>query len=479
MNQTAYRAPWIIAYQNGTHTLLKNGCVVVKGDTITHVGHGVPEDVDDVVETNSVISPGLISTHAHINESPVDKTIVEDANKRQFWNTSLIEILPIRGAAMTDSHRESCTNLSLAEHLRTGTTTVMHMGAPQDYLLEAIDRSGIRAYTTGSFRSGRWLTNDGKQVSYEWADDEGFSGLQRALDEVETIRSMKHPRIRPWLNPSQVDTCSENLLREAKKAADGSDVPITIHAAQSFTEFNEMTRRYGRTPIEWLADIGFLDERVMIGHGIFLGGTPAVNFHGDDLGLLADSGASVSYNAWTFARGGQNMFTYRKYLEAGVRVCLGTDSATQSMIESLRWTAVLGKVAEQRADGANSDEVFNSATVDAANYLGREDLGRIAPGAKADLLFFRTDSATMAPTRDPVKSIVYYAQPEDLTDVMVDGNFAVENGTVRGIDVARAAAEVQAAGEHIWESWPQGDWGGRTIDEHIPVSYPAFEESGS
>lgn len=475
MSATAYWAPWIIAYQNGTHTLMKDGCVVVEGDTITHVGYEVPAEVESVVETSSIISPGLISTHSHINESPVDKTIVEDANKRQFWNTSLIEILPIRGAAMTEADMEACTDLSLAEHLRTGTTTVMHMGAPQDYLLEAVDRSGIRAYVTGSFRSGKWYTPDGKRVEYEWAEDEGFSGLERAVAEVEKIRSLNNPRLSGWLNPSQIDTCTESLLREAKKAADSLDVPITIHAAQSFTEFNEITRRHGRTPVEWLDDIGFLDKRVIIGHGIFLGGSPAVRYHADDLELLARSEASVSYNAWVFARGGHAMKTYRKYLEAGVNVCLGTDSATQSMIESLRWTAVVGKLAEERADGANADEVFDSATVRAADYLGREDLGRIAPGAKADLLFFRTDSSTMAPTRDPVKSIVYYAQPEDLVDVMVGGEYAVRNRQLTHFDEADAAAKVQRAGERIWANWAEGDWGNRSIDEHVPVSYPSFQ----
>lgn len=474
MTRTLYRAPWVIAFQGGSHTLLEDGCVVVEDDTIVHVGREYHGTVDREVRRSSVITPGFISTHAHMNESPIDKTIVEDANKRQFWSSSLIEILPPRANAMTEADMEACVDLSLAGHLLTGTTTVMQMGEVSEYVVEAALRSGIRSYVAESYRSGRWFTRDGRRVEYEWFEDDGQAALESAVGLVRAITARGDDRVRGWLNPSQADTCSERLLRESKTAAEELDVPITIHAAQSLTEFVEMTRRNGRTPIEWLEDIGFLDERVMLGHALFLSGTPWVNFAGDDLGIIARSGASVSYNAWTFGRNGINMHSYQSYLEAGINVCLGTDSDMQSMLESLRWTAVLGKIAERRSDGAKAQQVFDSATVRAADYLGRPDLGRIAPGARADLLFWNVDAPSMAPTRDPIKSIVYYAQPEDLTDVMVAGEWVVEDRAVRGVDVERAVRAVRDAGGRVWRSWPDHDWGGRTIDEHVPLSYPRF-----
>ncbi|UQN14655.1 amidohydrolase family protein [Gulosibacter sp. ACHW.36C] len=474
MTKTLYRAPWIVAYQDGSHTLLENGCLVVEDDRIAFVGRHYEGEVDQEVKTRSIITPGLISTHAHMNESPIDKTIVEDANKRQFWSSSLIEILPPRASAMTDEDKEHCVDLSLATHLLTGTTTVMQMGEVSEYVVEAADRTGIRAYIAESYRSGRWLTRDGRRVEYEWFDDDGKKAMDAAAGLVRNIHERGNERLRGWLNPSQVDTCSEALLRESMELSQELDVPISIHAAQSLTEFVEMTRRNGRTPIEWLDDVGFLNDRVILGHALFLSGTPWVNFAGDDLGLIARSGASVSYNAWTFGRNGINMFSYDKYLKAGVNVCLGTDSDMQSMLESLRWTAVLGKIAERRSDGARADQAFNSATIDAANYLGRPDLGRISEGAKADLLFWNNDSPSMTPSRDPIKSIVYYAQPEDLRDVMVSGEYVVRDREVRGVDIERSVAAVKDAGRRVWSTWPEYDWGSRTIDEHIPLSYPRF-----
>jgi 5-methylthioadenosine/S-adenosylhomocysteine deaminase len=280
--------------------------------------------------------------------------------------------------------------------------------------------------------------------------------------------------VQGFLAPAQVDTCSEALLRDSKAAADELGVPISLHASQGVWEFQEMTRRHGRTPVEWLADIGFLGPRTVLGHAVFLSGTSWVNFAGDDLGLLASSGTSVSYNAWCFIRRGLVMESFPSYVEAGVNMCLGTDTAPQSMIESLRWTAIAGKVAARRADVSTARQVFDAATVNAAELLGRPDLGRIAAGAKADLLFWRADGFTMTPLRDPIRNLVYYAQPSDLADVLVDGRLLVEDGVVLGADVPAATRRVQEAGERMWSRWPAGDWAGRRLDEVAPQTYSDF-----
>ena len=203
-------------------------------------------------------------------------------------------------------------------------------------------------------------------------------------------------------------------------------------------------------------------------------GNSWVNFAGDDLGLLARSGTSVSYNAWCFIRRGLVMESFPDYVAAGINMCLGTDTAPQSMIESLRWTAIAGKVASRRTDVSTARDVFDAATVNAATALGRPDLGRIAPGAKADLLFWRADGFTMTPVRDPIRNIVYYAQPSDLADVLVDGRPVVEDGEVLGADVEAATRGVQRAGERVWSRWSDGDWAGRTLEQVAPQTYADF-----
>lgn len=476
MTITRFDAPWIIAHQDGEHRLLRHGSVVVDGDRVSYVGRAYRGAADEVVSTNAVISPGFISTHAHLHESPLDKTLGEDAPRRQFWSSTLVDILPTKAAAMREQDMLACIDYSLLELIRTGTTTVLQLGAFSPAVADRVEALGLRAYIAESYRSGRWFTRNGRSIEYEWVERAGEQGLERAVEFIRNYAGRADGRIQGLLNPAQVDTCTEDLLRRSKAAADDLGVPLTIHAAQSIYEFLEMTRRHGRTPIEWLADIDFLGPNTLIAHCLFVAGNPWLNFDGDDLGLLAATETSVSYNAWVFARNGINMESFDKYRRAGVRVCLGTDTSSQSMIESCRWTAILGKVAERRSDGATARQAFDSATVHAADLLGRPDLGRIRPGAKADLLFWRADSMFMTPMRDPVRSIVYYAQPEDLDHVMVDGRWVQRDGVPTNGDIDAAARAVAEAAENLWASWPDHDWGGRTVEEHLGLSYPRFDD---
>jgi 5-methylthioadenosine/S-adenosylhomocysteine deaminase len=473
---TLYRAGWIVAFQEGEHRILRDGCLVVEGDRVTFVGSTYDGDVDRAVDLpDRIVTPGFINTHAHLDESPIDKSVQEDVGNRQFWLTGLIEILPTEMAGLDDEGARACLDYSLIELARTGTTTVLQMGGIEEYAADAIEASGLRGYVAPMYRSGRWLTPDGKRVDYAWDADDGRPGFERATAFVERMRGRADGRVQAFLAPAQVDTCSEALLRDSRAAADDLDVPISLHASQGVWEFQEMTRRHGRTPVEWLADIGFLGPRTVLGHAIFISGNSWVNFAGDDLGLLASSGTSVSYNAWCFIRRGLVMESFPEYVAAGVNMCLGTDTAPQSMIESLRWTAIAGKVAARRTDVSTARQVFDAATVNAARLLGRDDLGRIAPGAKADLLFWRADGFTMTPMRDPIRNLVYYAQASDLSDVLVDGRQVVEDGVVLGADAEAATRRVQQAGERMWSRWPAGDWAGRTLDEVAPQTYAAFD----
>lgn len=475
MARTKYTAPWIIAHRDGAHRTLRDGCVVVDGKEIVFVGHEYDGVVEQVVPTDHVITPGFISTHTHMQESPADKGIAEDVQKRQFWSTNLIEILPPRAQALSVDAMRACADFSVYEHLRTGATTVVQMGTESDYIADVCERVGLRAFIAESYRSGRWKTDDGRTVAYEWSDDDGRAAFDRGVAFARRHRNADGQRlVTGFLNPSQVDTCSAQLLSDSIAAADELDVPLQIHAAQSLSEFIEMTRRHARTPIEWLHDLGFLRPRSIIGHGLFLTDTSWTNFHGEDLEILARSGASVSYNAWVFGRNGIVMETFDRYREAGVNVVMGTDSVTQSMLDSCRWTAVLGKVMARRSDAATAGQVFDAATTAAARALGRDDIGRVAPGCKADLLFWRTDSSFMTPLRDPVRNIVYYAEPEDLDKVMVDGRVVMEDRRVHGLDHEAALAGVQAGAERVWGQWPEHDWAGRSMDEHVPLTYDAY-----
>ena len=170
------------------------------------------------------------------------------------------------------------------------------------------------------------------------------------------------------------------------------------------------------------------------------------------------------------------MESFARYLARGVNMTLGTDTCPQSMIEGLRYTAVVGKIVDRQTEVATAADVFNAATLAGAKALGRDDLGRVAPGAKADLLLWNGDSLFMTPLRDPIRNIVYSASAEDLDTVLIDGEVRMRGREIPGVDLAALTRDLQAAGERMWANVHKGDWAGRSIDELAPQTFPAWRD---
>ncbi len=475
MTRTRIDASHVIAYQDGGHRHLRDGVVVYEGNEIIHVGASFDGAVDETIDAHGqLLTPGLINTHAHLYESPLDKSFVEDMGHRQFYLPGLFEYLPVRSAAMDDDGARACLAYSMAELIRTGTTTVLEIGSHGEDAVRQAERFGLRLYVGQGYRSGRWFTDDGSSVKYAWDEAAGERGLDAAIDFIERVDGAQDGRIKGFLSPSQVDTCTEQLLRRSRGAATRLGVPLTLHTSQSVNEFHEMTRRHGRTPIEWLRDIGFLGPDVILGHAIIVAGGSWANFHGDDIAILAETGASVAHAVWVFARRGIAMESFPRYLARGVTMTLGTDTCPQSMIEAMRWTAVVAKIVDRRTDVATAADVFNAATLGGARALGRDDLGRIVSGAKADLLLWDAESLFMTPLRDPIRNLVYSATSEDLITVIIDGRVVMRDGQIPGIDVGQLTRNLQAAAERTWPRMASGDWAGRGVDELSPPSFPAY-----
>jgi cytosine/adenosine deaminase-related metal-dependent hydrolase len=311
-------------------------------------------------------------------------------------------------------------------------------------------------------------------VLYEWDEEAGLAGLKAAISFIERHDGAGDGLVRGFLSPVQVDTCTEQLLRETRAAATSLGVPVQIHASQSVNEFQEMVRRNGRTPIEWLADIGFLGPDVILGHAIIVAGSSWASSAGDDIGIMADSGCSVAHAAWVFARRGVAMESFGRYLQRGVNMTLGTDTSPQSMLEAMKFAAVLGRTMERQTEVATAADVFNAATLGGARALGRDDLGRIAVGAKADLLLFDAGSTWMVPLRDSIKNVVYSAQASDIHTVMVNGKWVMRNRVLLTVDEAAVNRALQEAGERMWPKMDGVDWGKRRADELSPQSVPAW-----
>jgi len=470
--RTAISAGWIVAFDGRGHRLLRDGVVVVEGERIVHVGRTLEGAADETLDARDrVLTPGLITTHAHIAGSPLDRSFIEDRGSPQFWYSGLFEMLPVRSEAQDEAASRACVDFSMAELLRGGVTTCMEIGAMGAYVVERAAHYGLRVYMGLTFRSGRWLTRDGRRVTWEWDEEAGRQGLARAVQFFEKHDGAHGGLVRCYFSPAQVDTCTPELLIEAKRRADATGRPFTLHTSQSVVEFNEMLQRHRTTPIAWLDEIGVLGDNTVLGHAIIIGGSSWTNYPAGDVAIMAESGCSVAHAPWVFARRGVLMESFALYRKAGINVALGTDTNPQSVIDAMRWAAVCSKIVERNTEATTAADAFDAATLGGARALGRDDLGRIAPGATADLVLWKAASWGMTPLRDPVKNIVYNATAEDVDRVYVGGRLVVDNGRVLAADEAKILADLQAGGERMWPRMKQFDWAGRSADELSPLSY--------
>src|SRR6478735_6107433 len=143
----------IVAFQEGEHRILRDGSIVVENDRVISVGARSDAPADEVIDARDrIVAPGYINTHTHLTESPLDKSMLEDIGSRQFSMSGLAEMLPARGAAIDDDARRASVDYSMAELIRTGTTTVMEIGGHGDYTAEAVERAGLRAYIANGYR---------------------------------------------------------------------------------------------------------------------------------------------------------------------------------------------------------------------------------------------------------------------------------------------------------------------------------------
>jgi 5-methylthioadenosine/S-adenosylhomocysteine deaminase len=474
-HRTAINAGHIIAFDGGGHRLLRDGVVVIEGDRIVHVGTRPDGPVDETVDAQDrVLTPGLISTHAHLGGSPLDRSFIEDRGSPQFWYSGLFEMLPVRSGAQDEAAGRACVDFSMAELLRGGVTTVLEIGGQGEYVVERAGHYGLRVYLGLAFRSGAWRTRDGRRVEWTWNEAEGRAGLARAQAFHQKHDGAHGDLVRTCVSPAQIDTCTPELLREAKRWADDIGRPYTVHTSQSVVEFLEMLARHGTTPVAWMRDLGVLGPNAILGHAIVVGGSSWTSYPAGDVQIMADAGCSVAHAVWVFARRGVVMESFARYRAAGVNMSLGTDTNPQSVIEAMRWAAVCSKIVERNTQATTAADVFDAATLGGARALGRDDLGRIAPGARADLVLWKGRSWGMTPLRDPVKNIVYNATAEDVERVWVDGCLTVDGGRVLAADEPAILAALQAGGERMWPRMREHDWAGRGADELSPQTYPAW-----
>ena len=472
-------AAWIVAWDeaNQRHAYLRDGDVVFRGDTIVHVGRRYAEAVDVEVDGRErLVIPGLVNIHAHPSGEPLRKGITDETRSPGFHHSSLYEFLTV-----FDNDAEgklASLQVALSELLLSGCTTITDLSLPYDGWLDTLGSSGMRAVVAPGFRDARWRTRDGHSLEYEWDEGAGRESFEIATQTIDRAEQHNSGRLSAMVYPAQIDTCSARTLRDSYDFAEERGLPWQTHAAQSVTEFHEMQRRHGKTPIQFMRDTGVLGERTIIGHAIFLDHHPWLHWTTDkDLSLLADAGVSVAHCPTVFARRGITLRTFGEYLRRGINLGMGTDTYPHNFIEEMRAAASYARVVAESVDDLNTSDVFDAATVGGARALGRDDIGRLATGCRADMVLIDIADPSMMPLREPLRSLIYVAADRAVRDVYVDGRQVVADGKVLTMDYAAASRLLQAAQKRSLARTRELDWASRDADTMSPMVLPDMPES--
>lgn len=151
---------------------------------------------------------------------------------------------------------------------------------------------------------------------------------------------------------------------------------------------------------------------------------------------------------------GVYMRSLQSYADLGINVGIGTDTFPQDMIREMRVAGCMSRVADNYFRSAKSDLVFRCATQNGARALGRTDIGRLVPGAKADVAVVDMDMFNTIPTRDPIRVLISCATSANVTDTIVNGRVLMKNRELLSMDRERVSREAMEAAKTIWSRIP-------------------------
>ena len=494
--RTLLRGGWIVGYQGSTHALLRDGVVVFEEGRILHVGSKFDGAVDREIDAaGMLVAPGFIDMHVHGGHRASHR-LITDTGRPDYFGQPFLEIsVPREGKRPAGDPRyarpdqtgaREGNNLhatfTVAELLRNGITTFMEIGSQlrvQEALLDEVGRLGTRAYLGPGFDSGRWVADEQGRLKRVIDEEAGRREFTGAVDFLKRVEGQFEDRVRGILIPREVETCTLELLRATRQAADELKVPISTHAAYNVIEFYQLLLEHRMTPVEILESVGLLGPDLTIGHGNFVAENPQMNYSGGhDLELMGGNGVSISHCPVNIARRGRCLDSWERYQKAGVNIALGSDTYPRDFMMQMRTASYFGKVIGHNLRAASAAEVFEAATLGGARALGRDDLGRLAPGAKADIIVIDLSgrgTLRYGPVRDPIKSLVECGIGDDVQTVVVDGVVRMENGQIPGVDLAALRQEAQLAGEQAWQNLEEWDALGRTAEEMSPWSFPLID----
>ena len=469
----------VVAWSGAGHEIVPDGSVTIENDKIAAVGTDRSQPVDKVIDASGkIVSPGFVNLHVHSQLNVGDYLLADVTRKDYLTANWFVFGAPLKEKVASPPAPAVAIGrkFALFSALKNGSTTVLDPGGGPgafDEYVAIVGRQGGRVYFSPPYRSSDIFTDVRGRHYYEEREDKGRPGLKRAVEFIKQYQGAHHGRIQGILNPAQAETCEPSLLEESAAAARELDVPIHIHAGGNTREFLHILNTYRKPVVEYLAGTGILGPRTTLGHMAITGGHSRIDYpRADELKLIAESGATVGHCPHKCAKMAFAMESFDQYVAAGVKIGLGTDTYPLDIIAEMRYASLISRLVDRNASGARPADIFNAATVGGADALGRKDLGRLAPGAKADVVIVNLRTTRYGPVRDPINALVEYGSGADVDTVLVDGEIVIANGRSTRIDEDELFAQAEAGAKRAWDSWADRDWNGRSTEDINPPAFP-------
>ena len=400
----------LIRKGNGKYTTRVTD-ILIDGKKILSLSKSAPSfTADKVIDgSNKLAIPGLINAHTHAYMTCF-RGLADDLP----FNEWLFERIMPNEDRLTFEDAYDASLAGCLEMLKTGTTCYLDMHMFKGMSAKASLDTGIRCVLS------RGLVGNGD-------DEAGRVRLAEAFGEMEEFSSC--PTLSFALAPHAIYTTDAEFLKKVSSLAKKHSLPVHIHLSESVNEVEECKAKTGMTPTAYLDSLGFFENKVIAAH--------CANLTDDDIRILAERKVNVVLCVRSNMKLGNGIPPIKKLFDAGVNLCLGTDSAgsnnTLDLFAEIAAVSLVSKGVERSPVCITASQVLDMATYNAAKALGIES-GVLAKGKNADIVLLDLSCPAFVPANDIVSSLCYSANGSEVTDVIIGGETVVENKKLVSMD---------------------------------------------
>ncbi len=422
---------------------LHNGAIFVRGHIIEQVGPtaDLPDTADEVLDLRGrhVVLPGLVNTHHHFYQT-LTRAIPLAQNCDLFgWLKTLYPIW----ARMTAEGVYASAQMCAAELILSGCTTASdHLylfpnGATLDDEIRAVRDIGLRFHASrGGMSVGESLGGLPPDSLVETEPDI-LRDCQRVIEKFHD--NARYSTTRITLAPCSPFSVSRDLMRaSAELARSFPGVRLHTHLAENRADVDYSMAKFGLSPGDYAESLGWVGPDVWHAHCVHL--TDA------SITMFGRTGTGVAHCPSSNLRLASGIAPVRRMLAAGVPVGLGTDGAASNdathLLSEARQALLLARVLATDAAAMTAREALEIATLGGARVLGRDDIGRIEPGAAADFIAIDIDRPSFAGAQhDPVAALIF-CQVDKVDYSFIHGRRIVDQGQLTSAELPVLAERV-------------------------------------